>query len=217
MSQRTKTEAVKIIHDCAVLYRNNLAGKSLLFVTTRNDDAAAFEAVFFPRNYMHLTGVSSRLKGDLFYQAAVGNRLSTNDIMLSADGKTEQKLVVLPQLMNIHLTARMVGDYDNSKPLLIADKFAGTVTTAMGFININGLYIPRTALKVDMREVTTQATRLRIAAIFIKPRNADFYKRLTYIAKGMTIDDAVLALIIQEKVDITNLTADFPIPISNEA
>ena len=32
--------------------------------------------------------------------------------------------------MNIHLIARMVGDYDNSKSYLVTDKLAETVTAA---------------------------------------------------------------------------------------
>ena len=209
---KTKIEAIKIIHDCAALYRNNLTGKKLLFITIRNNGVASFESLFMPRNFLHLTGVATRLNGDLFYQAAVNNRLSTSDVTLATDGKTEQKLAILPQLMSIHYTARMVGDYDNSRPLLIADKFAGTVTTAMGFINMNGIYIPNTALKLDVREITAHATRHRIAAIFIKPRDDDLYKRLTYIAKGITIDDAAISVILQEKVNMANLIADFPIP-----
>ena len=96
MPKRTKPEAIKIIHDCAVVYAKNLAGKSLLFVTTKDSTATGIEATFLPRNYMHLTGVISRLKGDLFYQAALNNRLSVDDITLSGDGKTEQKLDILP-------------------------------------------------------------------------------------------------------------------------
>jgi hypothetical protein len=212
MPIKTKAEALKIIHDCAVLYKNNLAGKNLLFITILDNEAIEFETAFMPRNYMHLTGVSSQFKGDLFYRAALNNRLSINDITLSPDGKTEQKLDVLPQLMNIHLSARMIGDYNNTRPLLIADKFAGTVTMAMGFIQINDVYIPRTALKVDMREITTQAARRRIAVIFVKQRTETLYTHLSYIAKGMTIDDDILTPILHKRVDIQNLTALFPIP-----
>lgn len=212
MPKRTKLDALKTIHDCAVLYGNNLEGKNLLFITTHDSNAMYFESLFMPRNYLHLTGVASPLKGDLFYQAAKNNRLGIDDITLAPDGKTEQKLDVLPQLMNIHLTARMVGDYDDSRPLLIADKFAGTVTMALGFINIDGFYVPRTALKVDVRDITAHATRRRVAATLVKPRNDALYKQLTYIANGMTVDDDTIAPILHERADMQNLTAAFTIP-----
>jgi hypothetical protein len=205
MPKRTIIDSIKIIHDCAVLYGKNLAGKNLLFVTTLDDEAVCFEVLFLSRNFMHLTGVTSRLKGDLFYQAAIHNRLSVNDVKLNPDGTTEQKLDVLPQLMNLHATARMIGDYDNSRPLLIADKFAGAVTMAIGFIQINGLYIPRTALKVDVRSITSHATRRRVAAIFRKPRNVSKYSELTYIAKNVTINDDSFTHIMQNKIDMQNL------------
>ena len=57
-----------------------------------------------------------------------------------------------------------------------------------------------------------KATRRRVIAIFFKPRNEILYKQLTYIGKGMTIDDSVLASVLRERVDEQNLTASFPIP-----
>ena len=122
------------------------------------------------------------------------------------------KLDVLPQLMCIHITARMVGDYDHSKSLLITDKIAGTVTAAMGFKESKGIYLPNTALKKDVRDITTQATRRRVIAILTKPRGDKLYKHLTYIAKGTFIDDDALSLIIQEKVDLLGIVSDSPIP-----
>jgi len=212
MPKRTKAEAVKLIRDCAILYSKNLANKNVLFITSHDGITSGFEAQFMPQNYMHLTGVSSRLKSVLFYQSAINNRLSVNDITLSPDGKTEQKLDVLPQLMNIHILARMIGDYDNHRPLLVADRFAGTVAMAMGFVRINnGLYVPSTSLKMDVRDITTQATRRRVVSIFIKPRREALYKQLTYIAKGVTINDINLLPILREKVDLEDLTATFPI------
>jgi hypothetical protein len=212
VTKLTKAEAVKIIYECAVLYNDNLLGKNVLFLTTKDDKAAAFEALFMSQNYMHLTGVKSILKSEVFFQAAYNNRLSTNDIAFASDGTTEQKMIILPRLMNIHLLARMIGDYDGLKPLLIADKFAGTVAMAMGFINVNGTYIPNTALKMDVRDITTQATRRKVAAIFVKSHRDVLYSQLTYAAKGVTVDDENLQQIINEKVDTQKLTASFPIP-----
>ena len=129
---------------------------------------STFEALFLPQNFKHLTGVNSKLSGSDFFYLAVRNRISPGEVMLANDGTTDLKLDVLPQLMNIHLTARMAGDYDHSKSLLITDKIAGTVTAAMGFKQSKGLYLPNTALRKDVREITVQTTRHRVVAIFIK-------------------------------------------------
>jgi len=212
MPARTKIEVVRTIQNCAALYKENLSGKNLLFVTTHNNSALCFETFFACQNFMHLTGVKSHLNSDHFFRAATSRRLSTKDITIPKDGTVDLKLDALPQLMNIHRSARMVGDYDNTKPLLITDKFAGTVTAAMGFVCINNFYMPNTALKKDVREITTQATRRKVAAIFVKYRHDAMYAKLTYIAKGVTVDDGILQKAIGDKVDLENLTADFPIP-----
>ena len=161
---------------------------------------------------MHLTGIESGLNAMLFYRAAVNRRLGEKDIALAANGATDLKLDILPDLMNIHRAARMVGDYDNSRPLLVTDKFAGTVTMAMGFVNVGGVYVPNTALKMDIRDISLKATRHKVAAIFVKQRSEAMYRQLSYIAKGLTIDDMIYTSSFQQKVDISSLFADFPIP-----
>jgi hypothetical protein len=82
---------------------------------------------------------------------------------------------------------------------------------AMGFVKANDVYVPNTALKKDIREITSRATRNKIVMIFTKPRRDENYKRLTYIAKEVTIDNAMQSS-IQEKIDLENLTAEFAIP-----
>jgi hypothetical protein len=212
MLPRSIFEVVKIIHDNAVLYGKNLSGKNLLFVTADDGASDCVETLFMPHNFKHLTGVDSTLKGDFFFRAALNNKLSANNISITSTSNAHQKLDIFPQLMNIHITARMVGDYDDARPLLIADKFAGTVAMAMGFRLVNGAYVPNTALKKDVREITMQATRRKVIAIFRKPKQAEKYSELTYIAKGLTIDDANLQPVLAEKVNLQDLTASFPIP-----
>ena len=180
MQLRTNEEAIRIIYKCATKYYDNLSNRCILFVTAKDNKATGFEALFLPQNFKHLTGVISKLSGTDFFNLAYRNRLSPNEISLAKDGTTDQKLDVLPQLMNIHLTARMVGDYDYSKSLLVADKIAGTVTAALGFVQSKSIYLPKTALKTDVRDITTQSTRRRVIAIFVKQRNDTLYRHLTY-------------------------------------
>ena len=46
MPQRTKTETLNVVFDCAVQYKTKLEGKNILFVTLRNDQALGFETLF---------------------------------------------------------------------------------------------------------------------------------------------------------------------------
>jgi hypothetical protein len=46
----------------------------------------------------------------------------------------------------------MIGNYGDSRPLLITDKYAGTVARAIGFINVKSVYLPNTALRKEIRD-----------------------------------------------------------------
>ena len=113
--------------------------------------------------------------------------------------------------MNIQVTARMLGNYDNSQRLLVTDKLAGTVTSAMGFRKDGNFYMPNTSLKTDMRTITMKPVQ-RIAAIFVKGFNDARYRNLTYIAKGLTIDDDIFISVVRERVDKDNLILMLPTP-----
>ena len=212
MRATSKEAAVGIIHECAVLYSKNLSGRNVMFVTENNNRAVFFETLFLPRNFLHLTGVKTNLNSEYFFESALNKRLSPLNISFNPGGTTEIKLEILRRLMTIHISARMVGEYDDSRPLLVSDKFAGTVAYTMGFKCIDRIYIPNTALKMDVRDITSKATRRRVIAIFTKPREKALYSQLTYIAKGMTIDDPLLAPLLREKTDEQNLSAAFIIP-----
>ena len=76
----------------------------------------------------------------------------------------------------------------------------------------DSLYVPNTALSTDIRLITHRPVQ-RIAAILIKSRSEKHYSHLTYIAKGIAINDRIFATMFTDKVDIDNLQADFPIPM----
>ena len=198
MRLRTKEEALKIIYACAKLYRENLSNKCVLFVAAEGKSVITFESLFLPQNFKHLTGVRSKLSGADFFGLVIRNKLSPSEIELADDGTTDLKLDVLQQLMNIHKTARMVGDYDQSRSLFIADKIAGTVTAAMGFVHSMNYYLPKSALKTDVRDITLKTTHRRIIAIFVKNRNDDIYNELSYLANGVWLDDNVFDSIRSE-------------------
>jgi hypothetical protein len=117
---------------------------------------------------------------------------------------------VLPILMKIHKVARMAGDYNNSKSLLVTDKLAGTQAAVMGFVEEKGYYIPNTILKEDLRNLVVKPGH-RILAIFIKCQKDKRYTELSHIAKGITIEDDLFK-IVGDKVEFEKLTATFQIP-----
>jgi hypothetical protein len=208
MKSLTKRGAIEIIHRCAVEYEKNLVHKNLLFVTTQKEMVSFFEAAFLPRNFLHLTGVRTDIKSADFFDVAIRNRLSGRSIELPYDGTATLKLSVLPLLMNIHKTARMAGEYNHIKPLLVTDRLAGTVVAAIGFRKHGELYIPNTVLSADMRDLTEKPVN-RVAAIFIKGKQEEKYGKVTYIAKGLTLESEILRPIVLAK---TSLSARSVIP-----
>ncbi|GHV44777.1 hypothetical protein FACS1894204_02490 [Synergistales bacterium] len=217
----TKEEAIITIHNCALLYSNNLSRKNVLFISKSNDKSMYFEPLFMPENFLHLTGVKiekkfeKKLKSLSFFQHAFGNRLNPEQIYFAANGTTEMKLSILPKLMNIHQTARMVGRYNNPNTgsVLVSDKIAGTITFAMGFRYEDGVYVPNTALRENVKNLTDNSQQ--VLAIFVKPKDKEKYTQLSYIAKNTSIDSPILRKIVDEKTDLRHLWASFDIPRLN--
>lgn len=179
----TKKEAIRIIVECARLYHENLEGKNLLFIFGAPQNPECFETVFMPRHFLHLTGVYTKLSSSDFYDRCLKSRLSVSDFMMPNDGTVEMKLAVLPQLMRISKTAKMIGDYDSSKSLLYTEKLAGGVSACMGFVFDQGFYKPNTALREDIRNVSIKPQK-RILAIYRKAIREAQYKELCFLQKG---------------------------------
>ena len=208
----TKEAALKIIVSCAEKYRQELDGRTFLFVTMdKHGRAGQIEFSFHGHNFLHLTGVrlvSSSGKiasADDFFHRCLSHRLSERDFDFSEDGSTVLKLDVLPMVVRRDLSANMIGDFDTGRPLLYTEKLAGSVCACMGFVYDVALnqYIPNTVLKEDIRNISRNTKR--VIAIFRKQIGAERYEELTYQAKKIDWDRVPLpeplkTLIIKEKV-----------------
>lgn len=186
-----KDNALKIIVTCAKIYKENLLNKNVLFVYGSLANINYIETLFLQRHFLHLTGVhvqSKRLSSTEFFSMSINNRLRTSDFELPKDGTADLKLAILPALMIIHKTAKMIGEYDNSKTLLFTAKIIGNVTACIGFVPENRFYVPNTALKEDIRNVTS-LPQLRILASYRKNVKDTNYHDLCYIAKGINSSD----------------------------
>jgi len=95
----------------------------------------------------------------------------------------------------------MLGDYDYSQRILVTDKLAGTVTSAMGFSKVNDYYVPNTSLKTDVRIVSKKPVK-RIVATFIKGFNDKNYSDLMYLAKDVLLNDPMFSKALGDKVNI---------------
>ena len=184
----TKKEAVSIAISSARLYRDNLVGKRLLFlVTDKHRNVSSLEVGFDASNFQHLTGLKSTTKAWShldFYNFCIDGRLRESHIEFADVGTTSQKLSVLPHAFrNANLSASMVGNYNNTHPLLYTEKLVGGIKWALGFRDVSGFgdYVPDTLLEGDIRENIRES--YRIIATYLKEADEDVFTRLIYRAK----------------------------------
>ena len=186
-----KEQAIKIITESAKIYKENLENKNLLFIFGAEKSPEFFEASFLPRNFLHLTGVKiveKRILGSVdFYEKCLKGKLSPLDFSFADNGTTDMKLSILPQLMKIQTCTKMVGIYDHKKSVLYTEKIAGNIYACMGFIKENDYYIPNTALREDIRDISVQPQK-RVLAIFKKNIPQKLYDEIPcYLAKKVDI------------------------------
>lgn len=208
-----KEQAIKIITSCAKEYHNNLENNNLLFIFGTQQKTDYFEAAFLPKNFLHLTGVelvSSSFSGSSdFYNKCLNGQLSPHDFSFAPNGTTDMKLMILPQLMKIHKSAKMIGDYNFSKSLLYTEKLAGNISACLGFVRDDKYYIPNTALKEDIRDITIKPQQ-RILAIYKKSILQRFYTNLSYLAKGIEASALILPQEVYKKLQKPPVEKEVP-------
>ena len=186
----TKLDAIKVICNAAKTYHKKLANRNFLIIYKNRSNNAIenFEALFLPRNFLHLTGLSyiNPKNSSDFYTKCLSNNLSENDFTFKEDGTTDLKLKALPQIVNFSKMSKMTTIYSNTQPRLYTERIAGNVTACIGFVvdNNNGYYVPNTCLFQDIRTLGMQANQ--ILAVLSKPASKEFslYSTVEYRAKG---------------------------------
>ena len=189
----TKKEAVSIAISSARLYRDNFVGQRLLFIVTdKHKRVSSLEVSFDASNFHHLTGLELTNKTwshlDI-YNFCIDGRLKEADIEFAEKGTTHQKLAVLPfAFKNSNLSASMMGNYNNSHPLLYTEKLVGGVKWALGFRDVSGTgdYVPDTLLEGDIRNNLRDT--YRIIATYIKSSNENTFNQIIYRAKKIEYD-----------------------------
>ncbi len=113
-----KEKAVNIIVDAVKRYEECLNNRRFLIIYATEKEAQYVEVQFQSNNFLHLTGVKTKLSASSFYIRCLNNRLRVEDISADISGKTEEKLMVLPYLHELMYKPCMIGDYLNSGVLL---------------------------------------------------------------------------------------------------
>ena len=199
-----KKDALRIITTCAKKYDENLEGNNLLIISLSNKALNHIEIKFLGSNFLHLTGVSTKLKASSFYNKCINGKLSIDDFGIKTDGTTVLKLTILPKLMDLCKNTNIIGQYNGSKVKLCTDKLAGNIVGCMGLIKQGQYYVPNTALKEDIRDYIFKSEK--VIAIFGKSFSDKLYNRLLYVSKEPEIN---ITSEIISKIDIDNFIVGF--------
>jgi len=203
-----KKEAIKIIVNCAEKYKNNLVGNNILFVyyDKKAKQYRFFETLFTSSNFMHFTGVVCKegINANDFFRKCCTRKLAESDFDFRTDGTTVMKLMVLPEIINIHKVSKMTGRFNSSGLSLYTERLAGNVKGCMGFVRENEFFVPNTVLNQDIRQ-SIYGPQYRIVAVFRKNNNDKVYSELVYIAKNIDIKEIQSGEEITAKVDFESI------------
>lgn len=197
MKNYNKEDALKIIIDTVTKYEGKLRDKHFLIVYSQDNKIKSVQVGFRDSNYLHMTGVKSRLSAPVFYDSCLKKKLSERDFEIDRNGKVQQKLMVLPYLPDLLYNNCMIGNFVNSGIFIKADYFVGNTKAVLsvGFRTGKSIDFPATLYNEDIRKLTQPTCK--VLAIFRKEYNEKYYKKCTYLSKSQDIHK----LLVSEDVE----------------
>lgn len=182
-----KNKAIDIIVNAAENYKKYLQDKIFLIIYQEKETTKTAEVAFRDNHFLHLTGVNTELTAKRFYEKCVNKKLSVADFELDRNGKTQQKLMVLPYLHDLLYHNCMIGNFINSGICIKADYFVGNTKAilSVGFRYGKKVDFPVSLYKEDVRKLSQPTNK--VLAIFAREYNCPSYNKCTYLSKGQEI------------------------------
>lgn len=187
MVKYDKKAALKIIVKAAKEYDEKLNDKHFLIVYQEDQSIKTVCVGFRDMNFLHLTGVRTRLSAQQFYSACLVSKLSEKDFEVDHKGKVQQKLMVLPYLAELLYHNCMIGTFINSGILIRADYFVGNTKAVLsvGFRTGKSVDFPVSLYREDVRKLSLPTNKVLV--IFVKEYKEQSYSKCTYLSKGQEI------------------------------
>lgn len=205
-------EARKIVMDCAKQYEKNLLNKNFIIIyrDRLSNQIKDLEVFFGKENYQHLTGIElidedgniREHVSKLFFEKCIKNTLSKEEFQMKKDGTTNLKLQALPTIMEIHKVTKIAGDFDYSRPFLVADKVVGNINFCLGLKCINEFFVPVSALMENIKSITTNQSQ--VLAILSKETADLIYSNIRHVTKGLNLNNLVIPENIKSKITLEN-------------
>jgi hypothetical protein len=200
----SERDAIRIVSQCIKEYDDKLCGKKhLIIFRNHNKNFEYLEIAYHSRNFQHLTGLfltdpSGNIitkQSENFYRKFMAGTVSPSEIQFRADGTAALKLQALPVLMDITRISKITGNYNFSKPLLIAEKVVGGVNFCLGIdkdSDGSGEYVPCSAMIQDIRDIVDES--FQIIAILQKDQSESKYTKIRHVAKGLCFENIITSL-----------------------
>ena len=187
MAKYDKKAALKIMIEAAKKYEEKLNDKHFLIIYQEKKNTKTVSVGFRDMNFLHMTGVKTRLSAQQFYAACLESKLSEHDFEIDNKGKVQQKLMVLTYLADLLYHHCMIGDFVNSGICIRANYFVGDTRAVLsvGFRNGKKTDFPVTLYNEDIRKLSKPTNK--VLAIFSKYYKDQYYDNCTYLAKNESI------------------------------
>ena len=193
-----KKKALEIIVEAAKQYDKWLKSNHFLIFYQKGKEQDFVEVGFRDLNFLHLTGIKTKLSAQRFFSLCIDGKLSEKDYDLDTKGKAQQKLMVLPFLHELLYHNCMIGDFINSGILIKSDYFVGDTKAVLsvGFRSGKTVDMPVTLYKENVKKLIKPVCK--VLAIFKKPYNQQTYTECTYCSKGINLSE----LSLPDKVEV---------------
>lgn len=193
-----KKKALEIIVEAAKQYDKWLKSNHFLIFYQKGKEQDFVEVGFRDLNFLHLTGIKTKLSAQRFFSLCIDGKLSEKDFDLDTKGKAQQKLMVLPFLHELLYHNCMIGDFINSGVLIKSDYFVGDTKAVLsvGFRSGKTVDMPVTLYKENVKKLIKPVCK--VLAIFKKPYNQQTYTECTYCSKGKNLSE----LSLPDKVEV---------------
>ena len=193
-----KKKAREIIVEAAKQYDKWLKSNHFLIFYQKGKEQDFVEVGFRDLNFLHLTGIKTKLSAQRFFSLCIDGKLSEKDYDLDTKGKAQQKLMVLPFLHELLYHNCMIGDFINSGVLIKSDYFVGDTKAVLsvGFRSGKTVDMPVTLYKENVKKLIKPVCK--VLAIFKKPYNQQTYTECTYCSKGINLSE----LSLPDKVEV---------------
>ncbi|MBQ9887123.1 MAG: hypothetical protein IJM37_09730 [Lachnospiraceae bacterium] len=180
--------ALPIIINAAKNYQLKLNDKHFMIVYQSRQEIKTVFVGFRSMNFLHLTGVTSKLSASVFYDACLTGKLSERDFSLDNKGMVQQKLDVLPYLPELLYNNCMIGRFVNSGIYIKSDYFIGNTKAVLsvGFRYGKNVDYPVTLYNESVKNLVRPA--YKVLGIFSKAYSSDSYDSCTYLSKKQQVD-----------------------------